>query len=98
MRKRSQIKKRPDLKKGLSNSLTPRSGRKTEAVKIHNSTDNRGRVIENGQVVRCPVCHSSKVIRELSFDYIKTCRNNKCSYYANSPKKWRNNFITGVHN
>jgi len=66
--------------------------------KIHNGTDSKGRVIENGNIVRCPVCGSSKVIREPLFDFIKTCKNNRCSYYVNSPKKWRNNFNTGVHN
>ncbi len=91
MQKRSQIKKRPISKPGLGKSLAPTSGKR-------NGTDSKGRVIENGQVVRCPVCHSSKVIREPLFDYFKTCMNNKCSYYVNSPKKWRNNFSTGVHN
>ncbi len=115
MKKRSQIKKRPVSKPGLSKSLTPRSGKKpgkkpskTPIIdkllkeygsnKIHNGIDSRGRVIEKGEIVRCPVCHSSNIIREPLFDYIKTCMNNGCSYYVNSPKKWRNNFNTGVHN
>jgi len=105
MKKRSGLKKRPVSKPGLSRSLTPRSGRRIEKLlkeygtdKVHNGTDKKGRVIENGKVVRCPVCGSSKVIREPLFDYIKTCMSDRCSYYINSPKKWRNNFNTGVHN
>jgi hypothetical protein len=108
MRKRSQIKKRPVSKPGLSKSLAPQSGKpgtKIEKLlkeygtdKIHNGTDKRGRVIEKGKIVHCPVCGSSKIIREPLFDYIKTCKNNECRYYVNSPKNWRNNFNTGVHN
>jgi hypothetical protein len=117
MKKRSQNKYRPGLKKVLSKSLTPQSGKKRNRIsapvktpvidkllkdygsnKIHNGIDKKGRLIEKGNVVCCPVCGSSKVIREPLFDYIKTCMNNKCSYYVNSPKRWRNNFETGVHN
>ena len=109
MKKRSGIKKRPVSKPGLSKSLAPRSSKKKwlkinelleqyGSNKIHNGTDGKGRVIENGKIVRCPVCGSSKVKREIMFDYIKTCMNNRCNYYTNSPKKWRNNFNTGVHN
>ena len=108
MKKRSGIKKRPISKPGLSKSLAPTSGKRGGKIekllkkygtdKIYNGTDSKGRVIENGKVVRCPVCGSSKVKREMMFDYYKTCMNNKCSYYVNSPKRWRNNFSTGVHN
>ena len=72
----------------------PNKGRR----KIYNARDSDNRLIENGKVVRCPVCGSNKIRREMMFDYIKTCMNNKCKYYLNSPKRWRNNFNTGVHN
>jgi len=108
MKKRSRNRNRLPSKKRPGKSSPPRSGKsggKIEKLlkeygtdKIHNGTDKKGRVIEQGKVVRCPVCGSSKVIREPLFDYIKTCMNNRCSYYVNSPKKWRNNFNTGVHN
>ena len=105
MKKRSGIKKRPVSKPGLSKSLAPRSGRRIEKLlkeygtnKIYNGRDSKGRLLENGKIVRCPVCGSSKIKREIMFDYIKTCMNDRCSYYVNSPKKWRNNFNTGVHN
>jgi len=108
MRKRSQIKRRPVSKPGLSRSLAPTSGKRGGKIekllkefgtdKIHNGTDKKGRVIENGKIVRCPVCNSSKVIREPLFDYIKTCMNDRCTYYTHSHENWRNNFNTGVHN
>jgi len=106
MKKRGQIKKRPGVKKGLRNSLAPRSGKpgtKIEKLlkeygtdKIYNGRDKKGRLVENGKIVRCPVCGSSKIKRKMMFDYIKTCMNNKCSGYKK--EGWRNNFNTGVHN
>lgn len=93
IKKRGGLRKRPVSKPGLEKLLKTYG-----SDKIHNGTDSKGRVIEKGQVVRCPVCGSSKVKREMMFDYYKTCMNNKCSYYVNSAKRWRNNFSTGVHN
>lgn len=53
---------------------------------------------ESGQIVRCPICKSTRVIVVPPFDYIKQCENKKCNYHVEHPKGWKYQFMTGVHN
>lgn len=55
-------------------------------------------IIENGEVVKCPICNSSNIIAMHPFDYIKQCENPRCPYHLNHPKKWKYQFSTGIHN
>jgi uncharacterized protein (DUF983 family) len=54
--------------------------------KLYNGTDRFGRLVENGKMVQCPKCNSSRVKAVHPFDYVKQC------------KKCGKQFSTGVHN
>ena len=53
---------------------------------------------ENGEVVKCPICDSTDIIKVHPFDYVKQCQNDDCEYYLKHPQKYRYQFSTGVHN
>lgn len=55
-------------------------------------------IVENKEVVRCPVCDSDNIEAVQSFDFVKQCNNDRCNYYIENYKKLRYQFSTGVHN
>lgn len=61
-------------------------------------TGTRGKMKENGKIVRCEKCGSDKIVAVHPFDYVKMCMNDDCPYHVNHPKGWRWQFVTGVHN
>ncbi len=51
-------------------------------------------MIENGEVVKCPICGSENVEPVYPFDYIKMCMNDDCKYHIEHSQHWRNQFVT----